>query len=93
MWVEVYLKQGLSSQVSREFLYGTCADLWFKDANTSPSALRLLLMFCASFRRSPVAPERDTRSLPAKSTRWRQPDKCVVAAPMVRLAEMLSENT
>ena len=32
-----------------------------------------MLMCCASFRRSPVASDRDKRSLPARSTRYKTP--------------------
>lgn len=35
-----------------------------------PSALKDWLMFLASVSVAPVAPERDTRSLPARSTRF-----------------------
>ena len=40
---------------------------------TSPSAERLLLILCASLSRSPVAPVRDRRSEPARSTRFNTP--------------------
>eukprot|EP00878_Enallax_costatus_P039561 GHUV01045385.1.p1 GENE.GHUV01045385.1~~GHUV01045385.1.p1 ORF type:complete len:129 (+),score=13.08 GHUV01045385.1:111-497(+) len=40
----------------------------------SPSELRLLLMACASLSRCPVAPLSFTRSLPARSIRFRTPD-------------------
>ena len=39
----------------------------------SPSAARLLLMACVSFRRSPLAPEDFSLSLPARSIRFSTP--------------------
>ena len=44
--------------------YGTCVDFLFPNALiTSPNADSERLMFCASFRRSPVASVLPTRSL------------------------------
>lgn len=40
---------------------------------TSPRLLKLLLIACVSFKRSPVAPESASLSEPAKSTRLRTP--------------------
>ena len=54
--------------------YGMCLRFSSNAATTSPSALRLLLMCCASFNRSPAASDRDTRSEPAKSTRCNRPE-------------------
>jgi hypothetical protein len=62
-----------------EFLYGMCFSAFSpfppSAAMTSPSALKLRLMFCVSFKRSlcPAAPLEFKRSLPARSTRLRLP--------------------
>jgi hypothetical protein len=50
--------------------------------NTSASADSDLLMLTASVRRAPVTPERDTRSLPAKSTRDRRPKDVTCVATL-----------
>ena len=41
----------------------------------SPSADRLLLMACVSFRRSPLAPDDFSRSLPARSIKFSTPGR------------------
>jgi hypothetical protein len=55
-----------------------CACVWPLQTH-APSALRLLLIACASFRRCPCAPDSLTRSLPARSIRFSTPDTCVCA--------------
>ena len=55
--------------VSFELRYGTCLSFRASAAMTSPSDDSDLLMFCASFSRSPVASVRERRSEPARSTR------------------------
>lgn len=70
-----------SPQITFEFLYGMCFSPFSafspSAAITSPSALKLLLMFCVSFSRSlsPAAPLELRRSLPARSTRLRLPSQ------------------
>mmetsp|Transcript_32364 Transcript_32364/g.77703 ORF Transcript_32364/g.77703 Transcript_32364/m.77703 type:complete len:203 (-) Transcript_32364:1360-1968(-) len=59
--------------VSLELRYGTCEDLFASACRTSPRALRDLLMWFASFIRSPSARESLVRSDPAKSHRCRKP--------------------
>lgn len=57
----------------------TCELLLEMDTKTSVSELRDLLMATVSFSLSPVALDRLSRSLPARSTRWRVPfsdDRC-----------------
>ena len=78
--LELPLSEFWRRYVNLEFLYGICLSLFPspfspRAAITSPSALRLLLMFCVSRRRSlsPAAPLFSNRSLPAKSTRFRLP--------------------
>jgi hypothetical protein len=62
-----------------EFRYGICLSLFSlfspSAAMTSPSALKLLLIFCVSRRRSLCfpAPLAFNRSLPARSTRFSAP--------------------
>lgn len=46
-----------------------------KDLARSPSADRLLLMACVSFRRSPLAPDDFSRSLPARSIKFSTPGR------------------
>ena len=65
--------ESASRRVSREFRNGTCARFSSRALTTSPSADRLLLMCCASRRRSPRASDRATRSDPARSTRCSLP--------------------
>ena len=57
-----------------EFLYGICLPFCFEPraAMTSPKALKLPLIFFASSKRWPVAPESLTLSDPAKSTKFKQ---------------------
>lgn len=59
--------------------YGTWPLRCCSADTTSPRALRLLLMAAASLRRSPSAPLRDTRSLPARSIRCSLDDQVVSA--------------
>lgn len=57
----------------------TCELLLEMDTNTSVSELRDLLIATVSFSLSPVALDRLSLSLPARSTRWRVPfrdDRC-----------------
>lgn len=51
----------------------TCELLLEMDTNTSVSELRDLLIATVSFSLSPVAFDRLSLSLPARSTRWRVP--------------------
>ena len=67
-------KQGANKYVNFELRYGTCFALLPSAANTSPNDDKLLLIAHASFKRSPLAPDLATRSLPAKSTRFKAPD-------------------
>lgn len=55
----------LSKYVNFELRNGMCFSLLAKAKMTSPRLERDLLMACASLRRSPVAPVRLNRSLPA----------------------------
>lgn len=66
-------KHGANKYVNFELRYGMCFALLASAANTSPSEDRLLLIEHASFNRSPLAPDRETLSLPAKSTRFNTP--------------------
>jgi len=59
--------------VSLLFRYGTNFSPLESAAMTSPSAESDLLMFCASLRRSSVAPVLSARSEPARSTRLSLP--------------------
>ena len=59
--------------VSFELRKGTCASFFCSAAITSPSAERLLLMFCASVSACPSTPDFLGRSLPARSTRLSLP--------------------
>ena len=61
-------RESCSRYVSVEFLNGTWPCLAALAAMTSPSAERDLLMFWASFRAWPVAPDLLMRSEPARST-------------------------
>mmetsp|Transcript_5284 Transcript_5284/g.12875 ORF Transcript_5284/g.12875 Transcript_5284/m.12875 type:complete len:294 (-) Transcript_5284:1860-2741(-) len=70
------------SCVSLLFLYGTWDEPLASAFITSPRALRLLLMCWASFSRSPAASDLRTRSLPARSIRFRQACEC---APVTEL--------
>ena len=63
----------LSKYVNFELRNGMCFSLLAKAKMTSPRLERDLLMACASLRRSPVAPVRLNRSLPAKSTKLSAP--------------------
>ena len=67
-------KQGANKYVNFELRYGTCFALLPSAAKTSPNDDKLLLIAHASFKRSPLAPDLATRSLPAKSTRFKAPD-------------------
>jgi hypothetical protein len=60
------------SCVSLLFRYGMWEFFWAKAAMTSPKQERLLLICCASFSLSPVASDRSTLSLPARSTKYKQ---------------------
>ena len=59
--------------VSLLFLYGTWAFFCAKAKITSPRADRDLFIYCASFNLSPIASDRSTLSLPARSIKWRHP--------------------
>mmetsp|Transcript_33386 Transcript_33386/g.46249 ORF Transcript_33386/g.46249 Transcript_33386/m.46249 type:complete len:215 (+) Transcript_33386:131-775(+) len=59
--------------VSLELRKGMCFSFLASAAMTSPSALKLLLILCASFRRAPSASVRESRSEPAKSTKCSLP--------------------
>mmetsp|Transcript_6099 Transcript_6099/g.25277 ORF Transcript_6099/g.25277 Transcript_6099/m.25277 type:complete len:206 (-) Transcript_6099:1785-2402(-) len=61
------------SLVSCELRNGTCVRFSSSAAMTSPRALRLLLMCCASLSLSPVASDLATRSDPARSIRCSLP--------------------
>mmetsp|Transcript_6399 Transcript_6399/g.19081 ORF Transcript_6399/g.19081 Transcript_6399/m.19081 type:complete len:213 (+) Transcript_6399:92-730(+) len=67
-------KHGANKYVNFELRYGTCFALLPSAAKTSPNDDKLLLIAHASFKRSPLAPDLATRSLPAKSTRFKAPD-------------------
>mmetsp|Transcript_70792 Transcript_70792/g.121565 ORF Transcript_70792/g.121565 Transcript_70792/m.121565 type:complete len:214 (+) Transcript_70792:1087-1728(+) len=72
-----------SRNVSLEFLNGMWPCPLSSASITSPSALRLLLIPCASFIACPVTPLFATRSLPAKSTKYKRP--VTAAPPLVRV--------
>ena len=56
--------------VSLELRKGMCGPLRCSAATTSPSALRLRLIACASLSCSPAASLRPTRSDPARKGLW-----------------------
>lgn len=74
------LKQGDNRCVSLLLRKGICFWLEVMAVNTSDKQLRLLLIAHASFKRAPSAPDFETRSLPARSTKIRQPSNCWPAA-------------
>ena len=75
-WHLSHLSPTWSKYVSFELRKGTCLSLLPMATITSPNALRLLLMFCASFMAWPCAPLSLTRSLPARSIRFSTPLTC-----------------
>ena len=69
------LRESCRTRVNLEFLYGTCALFFQRALITSPRALRLLLIFRASLRRSPCICDDETHSEPARSTKFNLPTK------------------
>mmetsp|Transcript_67162 Transcript_67162/g.160537 ORF Transcript_67162/g.160537 Transcript_67162/m.160537 type:complete len:203 (-) Transcript_67162:1892-2500(-) len=78
-------RHGWRRNVSFELRNGTWFCFLEIAVKTSPSAESDLLMFCASFSRSPWAPEREMRSDPARSIRWSLP---WVITPVARLEHL-----
>lgn len=74
VWKEVP-KEVCKTWVSLLFRYGTWGLFCAKANMTSPRADKDLFMCWASFNLSPVASDRSTRSLPARSTRCKDPRK------------------
>mmetsp|Transcript_5206 Transcript_5206/g.15287 ORF Transcript_5206/g.15287 Transcript_5206/m.15287 type:complete len:250 (+) Transcript_5206:1947-2696(+) len=65
-----------SRRVSLESRNGTCGSPTASAFTHMPSVRRLLLIWLASVRRTPVAPDLDTHSLPAKSTKYNCANRC-----------------
>lgn len=72
-------RHGSIRWVSFESRKGTCELPAALEAKTPASAESDLLMAWASLRAAPSAPERSSRSEPARSTRWRAPWSSVLS--------------
>ena len=63
-----------------------CASLFDNAKITSPKQLKLLLIACVSLSRSPVEPEEDKRSLPARSIKFKIPSLVSSVSVLVPLS-------